>query len=147
VNSELLNRPQRFFRYSDYGVPDQHTTFLGANSEWLAANPETATAFVQAAQRGYAFANANPEAAASMLIEGAGGMLTNPELVQASMTALVDGGFLQDAGEAVGLIDGGMMGNMTGFLFEAGILRDSNGDVLTERPDIASWFTNDHLAQ
>lgn len=147
VNSELLKRPQRFFRYADYGVPDQHTTFLGANSAWLSANPETATAFVQVAQRGYAFANANPEAAADMLIEGADGMLTNPELVRASMSALVDGGFLKDPGETVGQIDGEMMGNMASFLFEAGILRDSNGDVLKERPDISAWFTNDHLAQ
>lgn len=147
VNSELLDRPQRFFRYADYGVPDQHTTFLGANSVWLAANPETATAFVQAAQRGYAYANANPEAAANMLIEGANGMLTNPELVKASMSALVDGGFLKDPREAVGLIDREMMGNMTSFLFEAGILRDSNGDVLTERPDVSGWFTNEHLAR
>jgi ABC-type nitrate/sulfonate/bicarbonate transport system substrate-binding protein len=30
------------FNYSDYGVPDQHTTFLGGNASWLAANPATA---------------------------------------------------------------------------------------------------------
>jgi ABC-type nitrate/sulfonate/bicarbonate transport system substrate-binding protein len=29
VNSVLLGRPQRAFNYADYGVPDQHTTFLG----------------------------------------------------------------------------------------------------------------------
>lgn len=147
VNSVLLDRPQRFFRYADYGVPDQHTTFLGANSNWLEANPEAAKAFVQAAQRGYAFANDNPEAAAVMLIDGAGGMLPNPELVRASMSALVDGGFLKDPGEAVGLIDEEKMRNITGFLYEAGILRDSNGDVLTERPDVSSWFSNAYLAQ
>jgi ABC-type nitrate/sulfonate/bicarbonate transport system substrate-binding protein len=42
VNSVLLGRPQRWFNYSDYGVPDQHTTFLGGNASWLADNPETA---------------------------------------------------------------------------------------------------------
>ncbi len=147
VNSDLLNRPQRSFRYADYGVPDQHTTFLGANSGWLAANPETASAFVQAAQRGYTFAHDNPEAAAEMLIAGANGMLTNPELVKASMAALVDGGYLQDPGEAVGLIDEEMMRNMTGFLFEAGILRDRDANALTQRPDISSWFSNEYLAR
>jgi ABC-type nitrate/sulfonate/bicarbonate transport system substrate-binding protein len=39
VNSVLLGRPQRAFNYADYGVPDQHTTFLGGNASWLAANP------------------------------------------------------------------------------------------------------------
>ncbi|MBU2486456.1 MAG: ABC transporter substrate-binding protein, partial [Alphaproteobacteria bacterium] len=55
VNSELLGRPQRWFSYADYGVPDQHTTFLGGNASWLADNADVAGAFVQAAQRGYAF--------------------------------------------------------------------------------------------
>jgi hypothetical protein len=32
-------------------------------------------------------------------------MLSNPELVNASMAALVGGGFLRDPGEPVGLID------------------------------------------
>ncbi|AGI70263.1 hypothetical protein OAN307_63p00450 (plasmid) [Octadecabacter antarcticus 307] len=70
VNSTLLDRPQRAFRYADYGVPDQDTTFLGCNGTWLAANPEIARAFVQAAQRGYEYAANNPADAAEILIVG-----------------------------------------------------------------------------
>jgi len=147
VNSVLLGRPQRAFSYADYGVPDQHTTFLGANSVWLAANAGTAGAFVQAAQRGYAFAADNPDAAADMLIAETNGMLSNPELVHASMKALVEGGFLRDAGEPVGLIDADLINGITGFLFEAGILRDANGDALTEMPDVSDWTTNAYLAE
>lgn len=147
VNSELLGRPQRWFSYADYGVPDQHTTFLGANASWLEANPDTARAFVEAAQRGYAFAADNPGEAADMLIAETGGMLSNPELVHASMRALVDGGFLKDEGEPVGLIDAGLIDGITGFLFKAGILRDANGEVLAEMPDVSSWYTNAYLAQ
>lgn len=147
VNSVLLNRPQRAFRYADYGVPDQHTTFLGGNGTWLTENPETAEAFVQATQRGYAFAAQNPEEAANILIEETSGMLTNPELVRASMQALVEGGYLQDEGEPVGLIDDEMIANITGFLFEAGILRGADGQPLNTMPDVSSWFTNDFLAQ
>jgi len=146
VNSVLLDRPQRAFRYSDFGVPDQHTTFLGGNATWLAANPDTARAFVQAAQRGYAFAADNPEAAADMLIAGTSGMLANPDLVRASMAALVEGGYLRDPGEPVGLIDGTMFANITTFLFDAGILRGEDGNVLAERPDVSDWFTNAYLA-
>ena len=147
VNSVLLNRPQRAFNYADYSVPDQHTTFLGGNGTWLAQNPDPARAFVQAVQRGYAFAAENPQEAAEMLIAETSGMLTNPELVRASMTALVDGGYLKDPGEPVGLIDAGMVEEMVGFLFENGILRGEDGRVIEDMPDVSDWFTNDYLAQ
>lgn len=150
VNSVLLDRPQRAFRYADYGVPDQHTTFLGGNGTWLAENPDTARAFVQAAQRGYAFAADNPAEAADILIAETAGMLSNPELVHASMQALVEGGYLRDQnnpGEPVGLIDEAMFAAINGFLFEAGILRDENGDVLQSAPDASTWFTNEYLAR
>ncbi|WP_299738901.1 ABC transporter substrate-binding protein [uncultured Roseobacter sp.] len=145
VNSVLLDRPQRAFRYADFGVPDQHTTLLGGNGTWLKQNPDAARAFVQAAQRGYQFAANNPAEAADILIAETAGMMSNPDLVHASMVALVEGGFLQDPGEPVGLIDDEMFVNITQFLFEAGILRDEDGRQLTELPDVSSWFTNDYF--
>jgi ABC-type nitrate/sulfonate/bicarbonate transport system substrate-binding protein len=145
VHSVLLDRPQRAFRYADYGVPDQHTTFLGANATWLEANPDIARAFVQATQRGYQFAVDNPQAAAEILIEETSGMLSNPDLVRASMDALVEGGYLQDAGEPVGLIDEAMIEDITAFLFSVGILRGADGRALETRPDVSSWFTNEYL--
>ncbi len=147
VNSVLLDRPQRAFRYADYGVPDQHTTFLGGNGTWLAANPETATAFVQAAQRGYAFAAAEPQEAAEILIAETAGMLTNPELVRASMAALAAGNYLQEPGEPAGLIDDTKIANITAFLFDAGIMLGENGRPLETMPDVTVWYTNDYLLQ
>ncbi len=145
VNSVLMDRPQRAFRYADYGVPDQHTTLLGANGTWLAANPDMARAFVQAAQRGYRFAADNPQAAADILIGQTSGMLSNPELVQASMEALVEGGYLKEPGEPVGLIDTAMVQDIAGFLFLAGTLRGEDGRPLETRPDVSHWFTNEYL--
>ncbi len=145
VNSVLLNRPQRAFRYADYGVPDQHTTFLGGNSTWLAANPETAAAFVQAAQRGYAFAAAQPQEAAEILIAETAGMLSNPDLVRASMQALAAGNYLQEPGEPAGLIDDTKISEITQFLFEAGIMRAEDGRVLDTMPDVSAWYTNEYL--
>ncbi len=147
VNSVLLDRPQRAFRYADFGVPDQHTTFLGGNGTWLTENPDTARAFVQAAQRGYAYAAKNPAEAAEILIAETSGMLSNPELVRASMAALVEGGYLQDEGEPVGLIDDVMVANITTFLFGAGILRDEDGAPLDAMPDVSAWFTNEYITQ
>jgi hypothetical protein len=74
-------------------------------------------------------------------------MLSNPDLVHASMQALVEGGFLRDPGEPVGLIDPEMISGITAFLFEAGILRDANGDVLEAMPDVSGWYTNRYLAR
>ncbi|NSX55783.1 ABC transporter substrate-binding protein [Parasulfitobacter algicola] len=145
VNSVLLDRPQRAFRYADYGVPDQHTTFLGGNNSWIAANPDVTRAFVQATQRGYAFAADNPKAAADILISETGGMLSNPALVHASMQALVDGGYLQDQNEAVGMIDEKMFNDIVAFLFTSGILRGEDGRPLSQSPDAATWFTNEFL--
>jgi ABC-type nitrate/sulfonate/bicarbonate transport system substrate-binding protein len=147
VNSVLLNRPQRAFRYADYGVPDQHTTFLGGNGSWISANPDTARAFVQAAQRGYAFAADNPEQAAQMLIDQTAGMLSNGALVRASMQSLVEGGYLRDPNEPAGLIDAQMFNNIAEFLFSAEILRDGDGNPLKQMPDVSDWFTNAYLAQ
>jgi hypothetical protein len=145
VNSVLLDRPQRAFRYADFGVPDQHTTFLGGNGTWLTEYPDTARAFVQAVQRGYAYAADNPAEAAEILIAETSGMLSNPDLVRASMAALVEGGYLQDEGEPVGLIDDLMVANITTFLFGAGILRDEDGVLLVAMPDVSAWFTNEYL--
>ena len=126
-------------------MPDQHTTFLGGNGTWLSANPDTARAFVQAAQKGYAFAANNPQEAAEILIGETAGMLSNPDLVRASMDALVSGGYLQDPGEAVGVIDDTMFANITDFLFNADILRGPDGAPLAEMPAIETWYTNDFL--
>jgi ABC-type nitrate/sulfonate/bicarbonate transport system substrate-binding protein len=145
VNSVLLDRPQRAFRYADYGVPDQHTTFLGGNGTWLAANPETATAFVQAAQRGYAFAASAPQEAAEILIAQTAGMLSNPDLVRASMAALAAGNYLQEPGEPAGLIDDTKIANITTFLFDAGIMLGEDGRPLETMPDVTGWYTNDYL--
>lgn len=145
VNADLLGRAQRGFRYADYGVPDQQTTLIAGNAGWIAAHPDQTRAFVQAVQRGYAFAAEQPEAAADLLIAATDGMLPDAELVHGSMEALVEGGFLQDEGEPVGLIDGEMLASGADFLFRAGGLRDASGAALAAAPDVADWFSNGYL--
>lgn len=145
VIADLTGRDQRGFEYSDFGVPDMHTTYMGADETWLEQNVDTASQFIQAVQRGYAFANENPVRAAELLIGETEGMLPNQELVVAAVRALAAGGYLQDPGEAVGEIDSEMFLDITNFLFDEGILRNPAGDVLTERPNTESWFTNEFL--
>ncbi len=142
VNAELTGRDQDAFVYADYGIPDQHTTLIGARAEWLEANPDTSEAFVQATQRGYRFAAENPDEAAEILIDATEGMLSNPELIHASMQALVEGGYLMIEDGTVGRINSEKVEAIGTFLYEAGILRNQDGEVLEEKPDFSTWFTN-----
>ena len=145
VNAELEGRPQRAFRYADYGVPDQHTTLIGTRRDWLEENPRTARALLDATRRGYAFAAESPEEAAEVLIEATEGMLSNPELIRASMQALVEGDYLMAEDGTVGTIDPAKVDAIGTFLFEAGILRDQDGEDLDTKPDLSTWFTNAYL--
>ena len=72
-------------------------------------------------------------------------MLVNPELIRASMQAIVDGGYLTDENGQVGTIQPDRIEAVGSFLVDAGILRDEAGDVLTEKPDFSTWFTNEYL--
>lgn len=146
IKAELDGREQRAFRYADHGVPDQHTTFIASSEAYLAEQPQTAAAFVEATRRGYAFAAADPDAAAQMLIEANSGMLTDPALIRASMRALAEGHYLARPDGTVGEIDLAKVEAMGSFLFAAGMLRDADGKPLTERPDFADYVTNDYLA-
>ncbi|GHD24304.1 ABC transporter substrate-binding protein [Tianweitania populi] len=142
VKAELEGRKQRAFRYADFGVPDQHTTFLASSDATLKAKPEAAKAFVQATQRGYAFAVENSEEAAAILVEANKDMLTDPALITASLKALVDGHYLARPDGTVGEIDAAKTNAMGAFLFSSGILRDGNGEPLKAQPDFADYYTN-----
>ena len=142
VKAELEGKAQRAFRYADFGVPDQHTNFIGSSQAYLDANPETATAFIAASKRGYAYAVANPDEAADILVAANSDVLTDRALIRASLQALIDGHYLQSADGVIGTIDPAKMEAIADYLFTAGILRDGNGNPVATRPDIAAYYTN-----
>jgi ABC-type nitrate/sulfonate/bicarbonate transport system substrate-binding protein len=146
VKAELEGRRQRAFRYADYGVPDQHTTFIASSEAYLAANPDAAAAFLKASRRGYAYAVESPDEAATILVDANKDMLSDPALIRASLKALVDGHYLAGPDGAVGEIDPRKIEAMGAFLFSADILRDANGNALAARPDFAGYYTNQYLA-
>lgn len=145
VKAERDGPAQRAFRYADYGVPDQHTNFLGTSGAYLAKNPDTARAFISASQRGYAYAVENPDEATDILVAANADSLLDRDFVRASLQALVDGHYLQTEDGTIGTIDPGKMEAMGGFLFEAGLLKDGNGAAVVETPDFSAYFTNDFL--
>lgn len=145
VKAALDGRAQRTFRYADFGVPDEHTSLIGSSRTYLDKNPQAATAFIAATRRGYAYAVEHPDEAADILIAANSDALTDRRLVRASLQTLIDGHYLQRADGITGLIDPAKMDAIGAYLFRAGILRDGNGDVVTERPDFSRYYTNAYL--
>ena len=142
VKAALEGVSQKTFRYADYGVPDEHTTFLVSSDAYLSAHADTATKFAQATQRGYAFAVDHPDEATALLLAANKGMLTDEALIKASLKALVDGHYLRTADGVVGTINPAKVEAIGTFLFSAGILKDANGAVLTKAPAFTDYYTN-----
>ena len=138
VNSELLGRAQSSFTYADYGVPEQQNGYIGTRAEILARHPAMVAAFMIATREGYAWAVDNPEEAADLLL--AAGEFPNPDLVRGSMAAIVEGGYMRDAGGAVGRIDAELFDGMARFLFDSGVLSDAGGVALEWPGDVSDWY-------
>ena len=145
VKAERDGRAQRSFRYADWGVPDQHTNFIGTTGAYLTEHPDTAKAFIGASQRGYAYAVAHPDEATDILVAANSDALLDRDFVRASLQALIDGHYLEAENGAVGLIDPAKMEAMGTFLFEAGILKDGDGNPLAAKPDFSGYYTNAYL--
>lgn len=145
VKNQLDGIKQRAFRYSDYGVPEQYTTLLVSSGQYLKNHPDTARAFLQATQRGYAYAVDYPDEAADILIRGNQDVLTDEALIRASLKALNEGHFLRSANGTIGMMNADIMNRAGAFLFQSGILRDREGGLLQQQPDFSDYFTNSFL--
>ena len=147
VKAELEGVAQRAFRYADFGVPDEHTTLIGSSQAYLDANPEAAAAFIAATKRGYAFAADHPEAAADIIIAANADVLTDRALITASLKALVDGHYLRTSDGVLGTFDPAKMAAIGAFMFDAGMLKDGNGNPLTTAPDFSAYYSNAYAAE
>ena len=145
VQAELAGEKLNTFKYTDYGIPDQYTTLIVSSEKYLKANPDNAKAFLAAVQKGYAYSVDHPDEAAKILIAANPDVLTDPKLVDASMKMLVDGHFLRSADGVIGTFEPKKASGIGEYLFKSGLLVDENGKVLTEKPDFASYITNDYL--
>ena len=111
---------------------DFYTPIIAANTNWLAANPETAKQFLRAASRGYLFAMENPAEAAEILLKHA------PELDRALVMRSQDYLASRYQGDSPrwGEIDSERWGNFYRWMFEQGLLEK---DIYT------GGYTNEYL--
>ncbi|MDM9645875.1 ABC transporter substrate-binding protein [Rhizobium sp. S163] len=142
VQAELEGMKQRAFRYSDYGVPDEHTTLLASSQAFLDEKPDLARAFLGATRKGFEFAVDHPDDAVELMIAANSDALTNPALVKASLKALIDGHYFRTPDGITGRIDPAKMTAIGDYLFKSKILKDANGKALTAAPDFAQYFSN-----
>jgi len=144
VQAELRGTPFKTFSYTDYGFPDSYNVLLVGNTPWLADNRDTASHFVRAVQRGYAFAAEDPEGSTQLLKQFDAAAFGEEEMVRRGVTMMAEQYLLDDNG-VVGTQTMEVWEGLCGFLFDAGVLAGPSGSPLTERPDFSTWFTNDHL--
>jgi ABC-type nitrate/sulfonate/bicarbonate transport system substrate-binding protein len=144
IEAELRGQPLKTFSYTDYGFPDAYNVLLIGNSPWLRANPELAARFVQAAQRGYQLATDDPARGAKLLMDANPGAFSEPELVTRSQEMLA-ARYLRDENGRVGTQTLEKWAGYSGWVFDSGALTGPDGSPLTQRPDFATWFTNDYV--
>ncbi len=145
IEAELRGQPLKTFSYTDYGFPDAYGVLLIGNSPWLAAHPDQAAAFVQAAQRGYQLAADDPARAAKDLMAADPGAFPEPELVSRS-TQMLSERYLRDPAGRAGTQTLDQWAGFSGFLSDSGVLAGPDGAPLTARPDFSTWFTDRFLA-
>lgn len=145
VEARLRGKPMRFFRFSDYGFPEQYSSAIISSDGFLRSQPDVARRFLAATRRGYEYAQANPDAAAKLLVAANRQALKNPELVRDSARMLAADGYYRGADGSIGRIDPGIWERYGSFLYGSGLLTDSGGKRLSAEPDWSAYWTNDYL--
>ena len=89
VKCDLAGLDTNYFAFADIDpVFDFYTPVIIANNDFIADEPETAQAFIDATRRGYEDCIADPDAAADVLLEASPEL--DEELVRASQEYLAD---------------------------------------------------------
>ena len=138
IACQVAGLPIDYFDFAGFDPAlDFYTPVIVANNDWLAANPETARAFLAALSAGYEYAAANPRDAAAILLEAVPELKANAELVYRSQEYLA-GEYISDAARW-GEIDPERWGGFFTWLNENG---------LSETPlDPSAGYTNDYLPE
>lgn len=144
IEAELNGTPMKYFKFTDYGFPDNYGLLVLGNKTWMSENQETTKAFTQALAKGYEDAIADPDGSAQILIDANPDVLTEPELVTKSQELLSSDFMLDENGE-FGLMTDEQWTGLGEFYLESGLLADVDGNTLTEAPDWSSFYTNEYL--
>lgn len=146
INAEIEGRPYKTFQYQDYGMPELQAVGIVSSDAYLAANPDTARAFVQAVQRAYQYAAENPAEAAQILVEANPDTLgESEELVRRSIEVLSQDGLWVADGVTTGWANPQIWADYGQFLVDNRVLMDASGQPVIEVPDWTRYYTNEFV--
>jgi len=84
VEARLSDVPLHVFRLAEYNIPYGYSPVVIAKREQLEAFPDRFRHFLKATQKGFLFAEQQPEEAAKLLVEHSGAENLDPDMVLAS---------------------------------------------------------------
>jgi len=146
IEAKLRGIDLKVFPIEDYGFPRYYSVLLACNTDWLNQNPDVAKRFAAATVKGWEWAQQNPDESAKILIDSNPGVFTNEDLVYESNKLLADKYWLDPNGQ-FGCQNLDTWTKYPTFLYENKVLKDADGNDLTNPPDFASLYTNDYLPE
>jgi ABC-type nitrate/sulfonate/bicarbonate transport system substrate-binding protein len=143
VEAQMYGRNTRYFRFTDYGLPDQYSSILIVNRKYLAANTDAVRKLVRALVRGYEYQSEHPADVANMLT--AAGSAADPMFLNHSINEFNK--TLKARGEPIGHMSLEVWQARANFWIAGGFLVDGNGAKLTRSPALGNYVTNSYLPQ
>ena len=147
VEAKSVGKPMKYFRFEDYGFPEQYASLIVAKSAWLKSHSDLARRFIKATADGYRWAAAHPAEAAKLVVRANPGTFKNPQVVTDSQELLASGGFMTTSDGKVGTQNADRWQNYGRFLYSNRLLTGRDGKPLTTEPNWADFWTNEYLPE
>lgn len=138
IMAEYQDVPTNYFNFADYAEElDFYSPIIIANNDYLAENPEEASAVIQAIKKGYQYAMEHPEEAAEILIAHAPELESQKDMVLASQE-WISTKYADDI-EAWGYIDEERWNKFYAWLY--------NNELVEIDLTQGNYFTNEFLGE
>ncbi len=143
IAANIENIETNYFPIKDYGVPDYYTPVIITGPKQMDAKKDLLAKFMRATQKGYAFAIANPDDAAKILIaQNPKGTFPNEELISKSQKFLSKTYAPND--KTWGIQDRKFWRDYPKFMIDNKTVTDKNGNPI-KSIDFESLYTNKFL--
>ncbi len=142
IEAEERGIELREFPVQDYGVPDTYNVLLACNGDWLEENPDLAKGFIEATVKGFEDAISDPKGSAKILIDDNPGAFPTEELVYTSADMLAKDYYADEEGN-FGCQTSERWTEYPEWLYEQGLLVDSQGKALSSPPDYEALYTDE----
>lgn len=141
VQAAMVGRAMRYFKFHDFGLPDQYGDLIMANTDYLSGHEDTAKKFMAALVKGYAYERDHPEEVADMLVKAdptADRAFTVASIKSFNETLVAPDG-------SIGTMDVGVWKARGDYWITHGYLVDEAGEKVTQPLDYDKYVTNAYL--